>query len=101
MLLTNISIKNAPVKDKQYKLPDGEGMYLLVHPNGGKYWRLRYKIAGKEKVLALGTYPDVTLLEARDKKHAAKEPVANPLKTHLQISLIFPNYFLVIKGYWS
>lgn len=79
MLLTNISIKNAPVKAKQYKLPDGEGMYLLVHPNGGKYWRLRYKIAGKEKTLALGTYPEVSLLEARDKKHAAKKQLKQGL----------------------
>jgi hypothetical protein len=79
MLLTNISIKNAPVKATQYKLPDGEGMYLLVHPNGGKYWRLRYKIAGKEKTLALGTYPEVSLLEARDKKHAAKKQLKQGL----------------------
>jgi hypothetical protein len=54
-------------------------MYLLVHPNGGKYWRLRYKIAGREKTLALGTYPEVSLLEARDKKHAAKKQLKQGL----------------------
>lgn len=55
MPLTDIKVKNAKPADKQYKLTDGEGMYLLIHPNGGKYWRLKYKFAGKEKLLALGT----------------------------------------------
>ena len=72
-MLNDITIRNAKPKDKPYKLPDGEGMYLMVHPNGGKYWRLRYKISGKEKTLALGTYPMISLAEARDKRFAAKK----------------------------
>jgi integrase len=76
MPLTDIKIKNAKIKDKQYKLTEGEGMYLLVHPNGGKYWRLKYKFAGKEKTLALGTYPTISLVEARDKRFSAKKQIA-------------------------
>ncbi len=76
-MLNDITIKKAKPKDRQYKLTDGEGMHLLVHPNGGKYWRLRYKLAGKEKTLALGTYPTLSLAEARDKRFAAKKQIAN------------------------
>ena len=79
MKLTDIAVKSAKPKDKQYKLPDGQGMYLLVHPNGSKYWRLRYKIAGKEKTLALGKYPIISLLEAREKRFNAKKQLAEGL----------------------
>jgi hypothetical protein len=51
--------------DKPYKLTDGEGMHLLVHPNGSKYWRLQYRFDGKQKMLALGMYPEISLSEAR------------------------------------
>jgi len=78
-MLSDITIKKAKPKDKEYKLADGEGMHLLVHPNGGKYWRLRYKINGKEKTLALGTYPTISLSEARDKRFDAKKQIANGL----------------------
>lgn len=76
MPLTDIKVKNAKPTDKQFKLADGEGMYLLVHPNGGKYWRLKYQFAGKEKTLAIGTYPTVSLSEARDKRFIAKKQIA-------------------------
>ncbi len=76
MPLSDIKVRNAKPTDKQFKITDGEGMYLLVHPNGGKYWRLKYKFAGKEKILALGTYPTVSLLEARDKRFIAKKQIA-------------------------
>lgn len=65
MKLTNTAISNAKPKAKPYKLPDGDGLVLLVHPNGGRYWRLRYRFAGKEKMLALGAYPTVSLAVAR------------------------------------
>ena len=76
-----IQITNARPKGKQYKLSDGEGMYLLVLlllriPAGGKYWRLKYRYGGKEKVLALGVYPAVSLAEAREKKIDAKRLLA-------------------------
>jgi integrase len=71
--LTDPRVKSAKRKKSQYKLSDGDGMYLLVKPNGGKYWRLKYRFAGKEKVLALGVYADVTLAGARKKRKAARE----------------------------
>ncbi len=77
MALNDITIKNAKPKEKQYKIADGEGMYLLVNKSGGKYWRLKYRINGKEKVLALGTYPVTSLLEAREKRLEAKKQLTN------------------------
>ena len=77
MELTAIQLKNAKPKVKQYKLADGKGMFLLVHPNGSKYWRLKYYFSGKEKILALGVYPVVSLSEARNKREDAKKLIAN------------------------
>ena len=72
--LTDTTIKNAkPTPDKSYKLPDEKGMYLLVNPNGSKYFRLKYRFVGKEKVLALGVYPETSLRQARDKRDVAKK----------------------------
>ncbi len=70
MALTDILIGHAKEKEKQYKLLDENGWHLLIHPNGGKYWRLRYRFANKENMLALGVYPEVSLKEARDKRDA-------------------------------
>jgi hypothetical protein len=79
MPLTEIKIKNTKPADKQYKLTDSEGMYLLIHPNGGKYWRLKYQFNGKEKTLAFGTYPDISLSEAREKRREAKKQLQQGL----------------------
>lgn len=54
MALSDVKVRSAKSEAKAYKLTDGEGMVLLVHPNGSKYWRLRYRFGGKEKMLALG-----------------------------------------------
>ncbi len=56
MLLSETKVRNAKSESKSYKLTDGDGMFLLVHSNGGKYWRLRYRFGGKEKLHAMGTY---------------------------------------------
>lgn len=79
MPLTAIQVKQAqPRTDgKSLKLTDGLGMYLEIMPTGSKYWRLKYRIDGKEKRLALGVYPDVSLSEARDKRDAARKLIAN------------------------
>ena len=61
MPLTDQAIKALKPKDKTYKQTDEKGSYLLIHPNGGKYWQLRYRFGGKQKVLSLGTYPEVSL----------------------------------------
>lgn len=76
MSLTELKIKSAKPKDKPYKLSDGDGMFLLIHSNGSKYWRLKYRVSGKEKLLALGTYPEVTLGEAREKRLAARKLIS-------------------------
>ncbi len=77
MALTELAVRKAKPTDKQYKMTDGGGMYLLVHPNGGKYWRLKYRIDGKEKMLSIGVYPDVTLSEARERREQARKLLAN------------------------
>lgn len=76
MYLTNTTCKNAKPSKKPYKLSDGGGMYLEVLPSGGKYWRLKYRFADKEKKLALGVYPQVSLIEAREGREAAKKQLA-------------------------
>lgn len=75
MALTAPKVKKAKPRETAYKLADKEGLYLLVHPNGSKYWRLKYRLAGKEKVLALGVYPDVSLAEAREDATEAKKKI--------------------------
>jgi integrase len=78
MPLSDTTIKNAkPTPDKAYKLPDEKGMYLLINPNGSKYFRLKYRFAGKEKVLALGVYPDTGLKQAREKRDEARKLLAD------------------------
>ena len=66
MPLTVLSVRNAKPSSKPYKLFDSGGLYLEVHPNQGRYWRFKYRVNGKEKRLALGVYPVVTLAMARD-----------------------------------
>jgi len=72
MPLTNLKVEKAKPKEKQYKLADERGMYLLIHPKGGKWWRLDYRFQGKRKTLSLGTVPDVSLKEARKKRDEAR-----------------------------
>lgn len=74
--LTAIQVDRAKPADKPRKLTDGRGLFLLIHPNGGKYWRYDYSISGRRKTLSLGTYPDVGLADARLQHQAAREAVA-------------------------
>ncbi|WP_131026267.1 tyrosine-type recombinase/integrase [Klebsiella variicola] len=79
MALTDIKVRTAKPTDKQYKLTDGNGMHLLVHPNGSKYWRLQYRFGGKQKMLALGVYPEVSLADARARRDEARKLLANSI----------------------
>ncbi|HCB2900847.1 TPA: tyrosine-type recombinase/integrase [Proteus mirabilis] len=76
MPLTDIQIRKANPKEKPYTLNDGNGLSLLVEPNGSKGWRFRYRFAGKPKMISLGVYGQVTLAEARKKRDEAKKQLA-------------------------
>ena len=71
--LTENSIRKAQVLKKQYKIYDGGGMYLLIHPNGSKYWRMKYSFDGKSKLASFGVWPSVSLKEARESRNEAKQ----------------------------
>lgn len=66
MSLAAVTLKNAKPGAKQYKLHDSKGLYIIVTPNGGFWWRLDYRFEGKRKTLSLGTYPEISLQRARD-----------------------------------
>lgn len=74
-MLTEVQIKNARPRDRGYKLKDDRGLYLLVTPSGSRLWRLRYWIDGRESMLSLGAYPDISLREARDARDDARKLV--------------------------
>jgi len=76
MALSDVKIRNAKPQSKPYKLSDGNGLLLYMHPAGGKYWRMKYRWAGKEKQLALGVYPDVGLGDARNRCSEARKALA-------------------------
>lgn len=110
MALTDSDAAQAKASGQLYKLTDGGGLFLLLHPNGGKYWRLAYRFAGKQKTLALGVYPDVSLADARTRREDARKLLANGIdpsavkqaqkaeqKTQ-PIELINPAFQLSLKG---
>ncbi|EGV18770.1 tyrosine-type recombinase/integrase [Thiocapsa marina] len=76
MPLTDAKVRNAKPAGKMFKLYDERGLFLMVAPEGGKLWRFRYRIDGKEKLLALGGYPDVGLKEARERRDDARKLLA-------------------------
>ena len=73
--LTEIVVREAAIREKQYKIYDGDGMFLLVHPNGSKYWRMKYTFDGKSKLASFGVWPGVSLKEARERRHDAKQKI--------------------------
>jgi len=77
MPLNEIKCKTAKPTNKLQKLSDEKGLYLQISPAGGKHWKLKYRIDGKEKKLAIGSYPEISLKEARDKRDAARKQIQN------------------------
>jgi len=73
--LTEISIRKAQILEKQYKIYDGDGMFLLIHPNGSKYWRMKYTFDHKSKLASFGVWPGVSLKEARERRYKAKQKI--------------------------
>src|SRR5260370_32948417 len=76
-MLTYTAIRKAKAPAKPTKLSDERGLYLLLAPSGGRWWRFKYRFAGKEKLLSLGTYPDVSLAKAREARDDARRTLAD------------------------
>ena len=76
MALTDVAIRNAKPRAKPYKMGDAFGLFMLIQPSGGKLWRFKYRFDGREKKLAIGTYPVIGLAEARRRRDQARELLA-------------------------
>lgn len=107
MALSDTALRNAKPGDKPYKLYDERGLYLIVNPSGGKWWRLKYRLDGKEKTISLGTYPEVTLAQARGKRDDARALVASNTdpshhrkETKIQAKLAAQNTFEAVANEW-
>ena len=116
MPLTDIKCKNAKPTDKIQKMFDGGGLYLEISPKGNKYWRLKYRYMGKEKRLAFGVYPQISLKDARNKRDDAKRQLSENidpsfvkkqakreifLKTENQFEIVAREWHETKKGEWS
>ena len=84
MPLTDTVIRSAKPQNKTVKMFDGGGLYLEVTPNGGKWWRLKYRVDGKEKRISLGVYPTIGLKEARERREEAKKLLAHGIDPSAQ-----------------
>lgn len=83
-MLNDLRIRQAKPRDRDYKLTDYNGLHLLVRPKGARLWRLAYRFGGKQKLLALGAYPTVTLAEAREARDEARKLIASGADPSLQ-----------------
>jgi hypothetical protein len=79
MPLTDTAVRNAKQQEKPRKLSDGGGLHLLVNPDGARYWRMAYRYRGRQKTLAFGVYPIVSLADARAARDAAKKLLARDI----------------------
>ena len=87
MPLSDLQIRKAKQRDKPYRIGDGLGLYLTVKPSGSKLWHFRYQFMGREKTLSLGTYPILSLAEAREKRNEAKKLLADGADPSIQKKL--------------
>src|SRR3981081_596385 len=76
-MLTDKAIKGAKRREKPYKLFDERALFMLVPPKGARWWRLKFRVEGKEKLLSLGVYPAVSLKQARERRDQARRDLAN------------------------
>ncbi|MDE2440362.1 MAG: integrase arm-type DNA-binding domain-containing protein [Betaproteobacteria bacterium] len=103
MPLTETQAKNAKPRERAYKLADSEGLFLLVQPNGTKLWRMKYRVAGKEKLLSFGAYPALGIAAARDKRKAAKALLAegkDPMKAKGEVISENGDTFYMVAKRW-
>ena len=76
-MLQDVKLRNAKAAEKAYKIHDNRGLFIIVTARGGRWWRLKYRFAGKEKTISLGIYPDVSLAQARDRRDEARKLLAS------------------------
>ncbi len=107
MPLTKVTCDNLKPRDKAYKKYDSKGLYLLIKPNGSKYWKFKYIFAGKERLLHIGTYPNVTLKKAREERNEAQnllnekiDPAIHKKKQKILQKKNVDNTFKVIALEW-
>ena len=103
MPLTNTAIRNAKPRVKRYRLFDSQGLYIEVAPSGGKWWRLKYRLLGKEKRLSLGVYPEVSLKDAREKRDQARRSLsegADPIEARKLQSIADGTSFEAVAREW-
>jgi len=101
--LSPLQISNAKPKEKEYKLSDGGGLYLLVTPSGGKLWRLKYRSGGPERKLTFGAFPAVSLAEARQRREQAREQLAmgiDPGAAKKEQESVAQNTFAKVAAEW-
>jgi integrase len=106
-MLTEMQVKNAKARERDYKLADSEGLYLYVTAKGHRSWRMKYRFAGKERRLVLGAYPDLGLREARDRKADAKkllregrDPGIEAAKARVERAVASANTFEALARGW-
>lgn len=102
-MLSETAVRNSKPREKPYKLFDERGLFLLIVPTGGRLWRFRYRFAGREKLLALGAYPDVLLKRARDKRDEARRLVADGIDPSVQRQVdkaALGNTFEIVAREW-
>ena len=106
-MLTEMAVRQAKAKERDYKLSDAEGLYLFVTRTGHRSWRLKYRFGGKERRLILGAYPAVSLKEARDRKASARkllsdgrDPGIEAQKIKIERAVATANTFEVIARRW-
>ena len=87
MALTQLAIVNAAPKDKPYKLADGDGLHLLIQPNGSKLWRLRYRFNGQENMMSLGAFPSTSLANARTNVSESRSLLASGMNPSVKRKL--------------
>ncbi|MEN6421707.1 MAG: integrase arm-type DNA-binding domain-containing protein [Smithella sp.] len=104
--LTEVKVRTAKPKEKSYKLFDGDGLYLFITPPGGRLWRFKYRFDDKEKILTFGSYPEISLLDARQKRDGARRQLANDIdpgavrKAQKQANIQETETFEVIAREW-
>lgn len=103
-MLTDTAIKAAKPREKPWKLTDGRGLYLLIQPNGERFWRFKYRFHGKEKLLSFGRFPDVKLAAARDRREQARSLLASgqdPSAVRKAEKLAHANTFRTVAEEWQ